>query len=191
MATAHRTRKSFAHQSQIFAGPHPVGPAPFFDDAPISADDRRAAESWPSWTDDDRWELGPEPSCFCQEPDCRLCADREAATMWDALVPILEPPADVEPTPPVDETDRAWLAGRTLGYEMVPNANPPRVYSDVEVVAWFSGYHAGHAKAIADILDDIAHQAARDAMLLDEDPADWTDPEAMQARSNGGHSSEG
>lgn len=85
----------------------------------------------------------------------------------------------------LDATDYAYWSGYTLGYQAQP-ADPPRGYSDLEIVAWFGGYHAGQTKWFADVIDELNDREAHERLLPDPG-RDWHEEEIARSHSNGGH----
>jgi hypothetical protein len=82
---------------------------------------RNPRDSWPAWTDEFTWELGPEPD------------------------PVASPD-EPEPTP----RSLAWNAGWELGYDHNANAVPPAEMSSALALSWWMGRNLGWLRRESD-----------------------------------------
>jgi hypothetical protein len=128
--------------------PHADAPAPPDPDSAIR-NPQSEMDGWPEFPDPEvdgyTWELGPDPdeTCDCNDPECRLCADRNAEVLWGCIVS-----EEIDPSAP-GAVDRG------------PSPDAPRL-AGYQVVAMEAERYRTFGTPIGDLiaatLDDLAHE---------------------------------
>jgi hypothetical protein len=145
---------------------------------PPPAKPRPAALDWPYSPDIDdfTWEDGPGPdpdeTCNCDDPECRLCSDRQAEVLWGCIVSeMIDRDAPTDPESAIRNPRSAMGEGCIISEEIDPSApgaadrepspDAPRL-AGYQVVAMEAERYRALGTSIGDLiaatLDDLAHE---------------------------------